>query len=92
MYHHSKNSLHDGNIHEVFGVFFICIPNSFHQDLFYTRNMTLTSLCRVVLEADPLAAAFAVQRQELLLLLIVDADQISSSGNTVLTCCSPALL
>lgn len=50
-----------------------------------------TSSCRVVLEADPLAAAFAVQGQELLLLLVVDADQVSVSSQTVLTSSAPAL-
>lgn len=43
-------------------------------------------------ETDPLAGAFAVQTQELLLLLSVDAGQGSSSGDTVLVCCFPALL
>lgn len=52
----------------------------------------LTSLCRIVLEANPLAAAFAVLGQEVLLLLVVDADQISSPRYAVLISRSPALL
>lgn len=52
----------------------------------------LTSLRGVVPEADPLAGVFAVQSEELLLLLVVDADQIGSSGDAVLACRSPALL
>lgn len=59
---------------------------------FHRSHALLTSLCGVVLEADPLAAGFAVLRQELLLLLTVDANQISSSCNAVLISCSPALL
>lgn len=55
-------------------------------------HILLASLCWVALEADPLAGAFAVQRQEVFLLLVVDADQIGSSGDAVLTRCSPALL
>lgn len=52
----------------------------------------LASFCWIVLEADPLAAGFAVQGQELLLLLTVDADQVGSSSATVLLRCPPAFL
>lgn len=52
---------------------------SFQQGPRFKTHILLTSFCGIVLEADPLAAGFAVQRQELLLLLTVDADQISSS-------------
>lgn len=81
----------------VMRVFFVCIiylyPN-YHPPgtCVYETHIILTSFCWVVLEAYPLAAAFAVQRQELFLLLTVDADQVSSSGDTVLMCCPPALL
>ena len=71
---------------------FICIPMIFHQGPLYKTHITLTSFHRVVLEADPLAAGFGVHGQELFLLLSVDADQIGSSGHTVLMCGSPALL
>ena len=54
--------------------------------------ITATSFCRVVLQADPLAGGFAVLSQELLLFLIVDAEQVGSSGNAVLERCRPALL
>lgn len=58
----------------------------------FAARVLLTSLRRIVLEADPLAAAFAVLGQELLLFLVVDADQISSPRQAVLISCSPALL
>lgn len=52
----------------------------------------LTPFRGIAPEADPLAAVFAVQRQELLLLKAVDADQVGSSRQAVLVRRSPALL
>lgn len=51
-----------------------------------------TSLGGTALQADPLAAAFAVLGQEVLLFLAVDADQIGPPGRAVLIGCPPALL
>jgi len=72
--------------------FSACITQASDGFHYTFRYIIPTSLYWVVLEADPLAAAFAVQRQKLFFLLIVDADQISSSGDAVLMCSSPALL
>lgn len=58
----------------------------------FAAKVWLTSLRGIALEADPLAAGFAVLGQEFLLFLVVDADQIGSSGYAVLMSCSPALL
>lgn len=44
----------------------------------FAAQVLLTSIRWIVLEANPLAAAFAVRGQEVLLFLVVDADQISS--------------
>lgn len=51
----------------------------------------LTALDRVSLEADPLGAAFAVHSQELLLLRVADGNQITTSGQAVLSSTLPAL-
>lgn len=52
--------------------------------------MTPTSFQWIVPKADPLGAAFAVQSQEFFFLLVVDADQISTSRETVFKCPFPA--
>lgn len=65
---------------------------SFHRGRPFKSLIPLTPLCGIVLQADPLAAAFAVLRQELLLLITMDAHKIPPSCDTVLIGCSPALL
>lgn len=82
------NNLHDRKYNEVL----VYVQLYSNQLPLYKTDVPLASFCRVVLEADPFAAAFAIHSEELFLRLTVDADQISSSGHTVLVCSSPALL